>query len=101
MSNGEPASYDLRITCPLARWRELPNNQVIYGIDDFKPCAVITGEDHGKPFAWGFQLTCAVHSCTFISRKDTRSACLEDVSSLLKGINCPGHIWPHPPDAGT
>jgi hypothetical protein len=92
MPNDPPGSYDLKFTCPFARWRELAPNHLTYGIEGMEPCAVVFGDTGEKPFAWSYHVKCAVHCRIFNSRKGTRAACLQEASFLLQeSINCPGH----------
>lgn len=92
MANDPSTSYDLKFTCPLARWRELASNHLSYGIEDLKPCAVISDGD-GKALPWIYHVKCAVHGRIFSSRKATRAACFQEVSFWLESdaIHCPGH----------
>jgi hypothetical protein len=93
MPSGPPGTYDLKFTCPLARWRELAPNHLTYAIEDLEPCAVISdGDKEEKAFSWAYHVKCVVHGRIFSSRKGTRAACLENASSWLASINCPGHI---------
>jgi hypothetical protein len=103
MPNDPPSTYDLEVTCPLARWRELAPNHLAYGIEGLEPCAVISDGDKDKTaFAWNYHVQCFVHGRLYSSRKDTRAACLEEASIWLeKVIHCPGHARQHPPDNGT
>jgi len=98
-----PRSYDLKFTCPLARWRELAPNHLTYAIEDLEPCAVISdGDKDKKAFAWGYHVQCVVHGSIYSSRKDTRAACLQEASMWLQRvINCPGHVRQGPPSVGT
>src|SRR3978361_1714093 len=102
MPNNPPGAFDLKFTCPFARWRELVPDHVAYGIEGMEPCAVISnGDKSGKPYAWAYHVKCPVHGRIFNSRKDTRAACLHEASSWLESVNCPGHIRSHPPSDGT
>jgi len=100
MPNGSPGTYDLKFTCPLARWRELAPNHLTYAVEDLEPCVVISNGDKDKvAFAWGYHARCVVHGRIYRARKDTRAACLQEASVWLqKVINCPGHAGQDPPD---
>jgi hypothetical protein len=73
---------------------------VTYALEGLEPCAVVADSDEDeRPFSWTYHAKCAVHGRIFHARlKDTRAACLQDVSSWLESINCPGHI--RSPDSG-
>jgi hypothetical protein len=103
MPDDPPRSYDLKFTCPFARWRELAPNHLTYGMEGVEPCAILSDEGRGeKSLAWSYHVKCAVHGRIFSSRKDTRAACLQEASLWLQeDINCPGHIRPHPRSNGT
>ena len=84
--------YDLRTTCPLARWNELSHDHLEYAVAGLAPCVVIFDAAH----AWLYRVKCAVANREFSSRCDTLDDCVKQASYGLRRVNCPGHISPLP-----
>jgi hypothetical protein len=83
--------YDLKTTCPLARWTESGRDQLQYGIPGLKPCALISDGD-GKPYSWMYTVTCAVANRGFSSRHGSRAECVKETSDWLNHLHCPGEV---------
>ena len=91
----EPLPYDLKTTCPLARWSEERYNYLEYSIEGLKPYAVISG-GRGESYSWEYRVTCAIAHRQVRSRQSNREDCIHEVAYWLRKVNCPGHLFPLP-----
>lgn len=95
MPEASQPSYDLTVSCPLARWREPAEKQYEYAAGGLPPCAKVSNENK-EDFGWQFRVTCSVSKQSFASRCDTSQACIGQAVFWLNYLSCPGKIEPAP-----